>query len=545
MDERVKKIVEKMKDWWKKFDRKQKGIVLSALSVVFIMVLILVLVFNHKTYTELGTYDDTNTSAQVVELLKTNGIEYKTSIDGKTIEVDEKKLGEANLLLGSNSIEPKAYSFDNVVNGSLTTTEADKRRMKQMYSEDKMEQDLMKIDTIKSASVNFYIPENTGTLISNEQESYAAIYIETTEGFKDDTAEAIAKMAAYLLGNDTTDRISIMDTAGKLIYPKTKPNTDDEDGPMLDVTDQLAFTKQVEQIVTDAVKDVVLGTGQFENVSVSTRLVINFDEVKNTMHEYIAAEGQDQGLLSHEDYYEGASSTNDDQTAGVPGTDSNTQNGPTYVTGDDKDSTKSNEKQWSKDYLPSESITETKNAIGAIVSDKSMVSLSAYKYHIYKQEDVQTQGLLEDITWEQFKVLNQEKVKMTVDEDLKKLVAFAAGVPIDNVAITAYEEPVFYDAAEPVKTTPANIIVIVLTVLIVLLLAFVIFRTLAGEKKKQEEPMEEELAVESMLQSEPELQDIDTDQKSEMMVLIEKFVDENPESVALLLRNWLDEEWGV
>lgn len=545
MDERVKKIVEKMKDWWKKFDRKQKGIVLSALSVVFIMVLILVLVFNHKTYTELGTYDDTNTSAQVVELLKTNGIEYKTSIDGKTIEVDEKKLGEANLLLGSNSIEPKAYSFDNVVNGSLTTTEADKRRMKQMYSEDKMEQDLMKIDTIKSASVNFYIPENTGTLISNEQESYAAIYIETTEGFKDDTAEAIAKMAAYLLGNDTTDRISIMDTAGKLIYPKTKPNTDDEDGPMLDITDQLAFTKQVEQIVTDAVKDVVLGTGQFENVSVSTRLVINFDEVKNTMHEYIAAEGQEQGLLSHEDYYEGASATNDDQTAGVPGTDSNTQNGPTYVTGDDKDSTKSNEKQWSKDYLPSESITETKNAIGAIVSDKSMVSLSAYKYHIYKQEDVQTQGLLEDITWEQFKVLNQEKVKMTVDEDLKKLVAFAAGVPIDNVAITAYEEPVFYDAAEPVKTTPANIIVIVLTVLIVLLLAFVIFRTLAGEKKKQEEPMEEELAVESMLQSEPELQDIDTDQKSEMMVLIEKFVDENPESVALLLRNWLDEEWGV
>ena len=59
--------------------------------------------------------------------------------------------------------------------------------------------------------------------------------------------------------------------------------------------------------------------------------------------------------------------------------------------------------------------------------------------------------------------------------------------------------------------------------------------------------MESELSVESLLASTKEaqenLEDIGFSEKSETRVLIEKFVDENPEAVASLLRNWLNEEW--
>ena len=52
--------------------------------------------------------------------------------------------------------------------------------------------------------------------------------------------------------------------------------------------------------------------------------------------------------------------------------------------------------------------------------------------------------------------------------------------------------------------------------------------------------------METLLQSQPEieLEDISTEQASETRKLIEKFVDENPEAVANLLRNWLSEDWG-
>ena len=76
MEEKAKQILEKMKDWWKKFDRRQKGILLSAMSVVLIMVLILVLVLNHTTYEVLKECEDTYMASEIVTILEENGIPY-------------------------------------------------------------------------------------------------------------------------------------------------------------------------------------------------------------------------------------------------------------------------------------------------------------------------------------------------------------------------------------------------------------------------------------------------------------------------------------
>ena len=59
--------------------------------------------------------------------------------------------------------------------------------------------------------------------------------------------------------------------------------------------------------------------------------------------------------------------------------------------------------------------------------------------------------------------------------------------------------------------------------------------------------MSEELSLDSLLQStqdNAELEEIDSESKSEIRLLIEKFVDDNPDAVANLLRNWLTEDWG-
>ena len=56
----------------------------------------------------------------------------------------------------------------------------------------------------------------------------------------------------------------------------------------------------------------------------------------------------------------------------------------------------------------------------------------------------------------------------------------------------------------------------------------------------------EEISMEKLLQSAPEsdLGGIGVEEKSEVRKLIDKFVEENPEAVASLLRNWLTEDWG-
>ena len=122
------------------------------------------------------------------------------------------------------------------------------------------------------------------------------------------------------------------------------------------------------------------------------------------------------------------------------------------------------------------------------------------------------------------------------------LVANATGISEDKITIIAYESPIFYDKeSKPVSVQ--NILSIVMLVLILGLLAFVVLHSMRTRQAVQQE---EEVSVENMLQSTPEseLEDIDVESKSETRKMIEKFVDENPESAAALLRNWLNEDWN-
>ena len=163
------------------------------------------------------------------------------------------------------------------------------------------------------------------------------------------------------------------------------------------------------------------------------------------------------------------------------------------------------------------------------------------EYKVLKEEDAENQGLLDGITWDEYKAMNQERTKLEVDEDLVDLVAKASGISSENISFVAYEEPMYIDA-ESLPVTGTDILQIVLIVLILGLLAFVIFRSMRSEKVTVEE---EEVSVESLLQSIPEstLEEIEAETKSETRKLIEKFVDENPEAAANLLRNWLNEDW--
>jgi len=158
------------------------------------------------------------------------------------------------------------------------------------------------------------------------------------------------------------------------------------------------------------------------------------------------------------------------------------------------------------------------------------------------EEDAKNRGLLDGVSWEEYKATHSEDTKLEVDEDFYRIVANATGIPQENITILAYQRPQFIDRVG-IAVSATDILSIVLIVIILALLAFVVIRSMAGRKETEQE---EELSVENLLQSTPEqsLEDIEVETKSETRKMIEKFVDENPEAVASLLRNWLNEDWG-
>ena len=169
------------------------------------------------------------------------------------------------------------------------------------------------------------------------------------------------------------------------------------------------------------------------------------------------------------------------------------------------------------------------------------MSVAMIRYNVVREDDVKTQGLLDGITWDEYKLNNQERTKLEVDEDYFDVVAKATGINSSNIAIVAYSENLFLDSdASGISIT--DIAQIILIIIILALLAFVVLRSMRGEKQDEQE---EELSVENLLQSNPDqLESIPTEEESETAKLISKFVDENPEAAANLLRNWLNEDWG-
>ena len=534
MMEKIKAIPAKLLEWWNKFTAKQKTIIVCIAAGVLLALVTLATVLTRPQYVVLANCETTKEASTITELLDGENLAYKTSSDGLTISILKKDESTANLLLGANDIPAASYGIENVTNGGFSTTESDKQKTYKLYLEKKMEEDLMTMSQVKHADVQFSIPENDGTLIQKEEESHASIILELDGDFTQENADAVARIVATALGNETTNNIVIIDTMGNLLF-----SGEENYSISGNANSQLAVKQQAERMVQEQVRKVLLGTNEFTNVEVSSNLSLDFSSKEVTDHKYTAADGQDQGLKSHEDIYEAEASGG---TAGVPGTDSNgTDNDTTYVMPDAQNSSSSTSER-STDYLPNESITKETVPPGLIQYDQSSLSAAAINYNVIKEDDVKAQGLLDGISWEEYKAANSERTKLDVDPDLVTVVARATGIPEENIILVAYEEPMFVDS-EGGAISATDIVTIILIVVILALLAFVVLRSMAGEKKTQQE---EELSVESLLQSTPEndLEDIELDEKSETRKLIEKSVDENPEAAANLLRNWLNEDWG-
>ena len=154
---------------------------------------------------------------------------------------------------------------------------------------------------------------------------------------------------------------------------------------------------------------------------------------------------------------------------------------------------------------------------------------------------MEADGTLENLTWTQFVRANQDNVQIEVDQSIVDFISTAAR--IDDVSVIAYEVPIF-EETPPVENQVADYIPVAIIVMMIGLLGYAVYR---GTEPVEITEVEPELSVEEMLASttrvNEELEAIEMNDKSEARVQIEKFVEENPEAVAQLLRNWLNEDW--
>lgn len=528
--DRLKGVLEKIKEFWGKFNNKQRVLFISILLTIIVAIIIIAAVSSRSTRVVLRECVSASEATEVRTLLADSSI--SCTIDNNyVVRVDEKDYTEAKLVLGSNNISSDGYSLKDAVNGSLTTTAADAQKKYVAYLQSQFSKDLEKIDGVKEARVTVSFPKSDNTIFSENEDASITALLTLTHELSYEQCEAIGLLLATNVGSKNSNNVTVLDNSAHLLY---YGGTSTVGGAS---TAAQKVQQQLENALIAKAKSLILQGGYYTDIAISPNLNVSFDNVEIVEKKYSPPEGSEEGLRSHS--YEVNSTGSITDASGLAGTESNDQDTTYEIQNGDGSVSEYSLKEY--DWLQDEKITTTKPAQGTIDYTNSSVSMVATKTNILTESAARAQGLLDEMSWEEFKYANSDPTALDVDESLYGLVSTGTGIPQNRITILAYEQYLFYEEEEG-RTSPFFILQIILAALIAGLLIFIIIRSTRPVAVTETEP---ELSVEDMLATtkEQRVEDIDLQDKSETRLAIEKFVDENPESVALLLRNWLNEGW--
>ena len=531
MGELLKQLPSKIVEFWNKYTTKQKTLFISVVAAVIITLVALFWILNRVTYTTLTTFDDTAATAEAANLLKENGITYKVSDDAHTIEVAEDQISDARLLLGENGISTSVNNtdYDWLFDNSFNTTDSEKKLKAKINLQSEMEADLCTIEGVTKASVTIDLPESSSSIYSNEQNASVSIMLTTNANFNKESVDGIVQYARTSVGSNSTEDITIIDNQGNLLYSGVDSNST--------TSNVTTIKQQVEEYYNSKLWNLLVNSGAYDEVSVASNLDVNISNVAVEDIKYYTNTDDESGPVTSYYYY---LAENVDGTGGVVGTDSNGEDGITDYDLLDDALAEAMVNLHKEEYATSQTTTVTEIPVGEVDLTNSSMAVYLTKYEVYDEATMKEEGLLDEMTFAEFKAANSETKEIVNAEDKVSLLANATGLKESKIYVVERMVPIFYPEQES-KVSTQNIISIALAVLIGVLLLIVVFKSMKPDEVVETEP---ELSVEALLATTKEnqsLEDIEFSDNSASKELIEKFVDEKPDAVASLLRNWLND----
>lgn len=539
MQERLKEIPTRLMEFWKKYSSKQKTIIIAVICLVLLAIGIAAYLVSRPTYTKFQVFNELKDASAMADALDEQGITYKTSKDGLTIFVKQSDMTEAFYTMSDNNLVDTGYTWDKAFDNSMSTTESEKSQKRNLALQTEIQKSLNQYSFISDAKVFIEVPQQTYSILDEEEKTSITALVAVREDKKQelttDTSQALAGWLANTVGTDL-EHVLINDTEGNCIF----------NGAMADALGgtftggATEYCEKLRETIANNVTKMLVKLGYSDIQPGTQGIRFNMSKVETLTKRYSVAEGREYGYPTNLYTYASEGGSGDGGEPGTASNDSDTD----YVMQSGSRSSSSLKIEKYQDLLTDETIENIKNETPAILYDESSLGIVALRYRVYEEEQLEADGTLDNMTFDEFIAQNSERTQIDVSDEEIAVLSQGTGVDPARISIMAYEVPKFVEKPDTTKTI-ADYLMVILAVLIIALLIYVVIRGTAPVKVSEEEP---ELSVEQLLATTKEnqsLDDIEFSDKSETRKMIEKFVDENPEAVAQLLRNWLNDEWDM
>ena len=534
-------IKDKILEFWNKYTAKQKTIIICVACAILIAIVLLAYFMTRPVYTDVATLSG-DSATTFDKALEGAGVDYEKESDSDgntTFRVEQSEYSDAILLMGENQITDDEMTWEKALESDMTTSSDEKQTKATLALQSSIRKGLLNFEGVEDATVYINRPKDDGTIYADKEETSVSVSFKmagnkTMDG---ETAEAVAYYLANAVGSAKPDHIVLTDTKGNLLF-----NGQEDTGLGGTISSTEEYRDKLKNNFAKYVRDLLTKAG-YDDVEVSkSNIVFDMNKITELVTTYTTNEGQDQGLYGSSYEYK---STGNSGSGGIPGTESNGDVTDTMI---DASGNSSSETILNKyEYLPNKTVQNIEHEIGAVKKDESSIAVVLTRYNVIKEETLEDQGALDEMSFDEYVDANSNVTEQEVPENLPQLVAAATGIAENNIQIRVVEKPVFEAKEESsFGDNVTNYLMVILTVLIAGLLVFVIIK---GTSPVEVTEMEPELSVEDLLattrENEPNLDEIELEDKSDTLLMIEKFVDENPEAVALLLRNWINDDWGA
>ncbi|MDR1689573.1 MAG: hypothetical protein LBS21_13330 [Clostridiales bacterium] len=547
MQQRLLTFWNGVKDRWNSLTNSGKLKIVLSVSAVIIALAALIYFAVKPRMTVLLSGLEFTAGMDGTSLLEAEGIQ--SEFDKGELRVREEDASRAAKLLtdsDSTILRSEDTSFANAMNLiTMGTTEATRREIMLNQKQNELANDLRMYDGVVSAVVTLYIPPDDRFFIREEQKATCGVILNTDKEISGTIGENMARFICKGIKGLNMEDVIITNQNGETIYSgASEAELGSPEQYELERLQKADIERQVRNQVAP----------MYDTSSILLKLDINNDRLQEEMLRYEdpnPTEGQ-QGFPTTESSMQSSVTGGSPQDA--PGIDANDQVGPTYNIGEDAvASAKTKEEQVS--YVYDEIRTSRNQALGVINYGNSALSIKLIQKQEYYEEDlpqyIQENGLPETTTWRQFQNGTQEFIQLENDANLENIrTNISVGTGINNVHLIAFRQSLFFDSPVPPVNYQNYIILAILALLILLLLYGFVKKTQQDEVTEVEPELSvEDLLVSTQLEEEKEattaeqLAGIEFNQQSEALKQIENFINERPEAVAQLLRNWMNEEW--
>ena len=459
----------------------------------------------------------TPAEAQVITTkLDDLGITWRDSNDTSVIFVPESDVSRARMELAVSS-QAGSLSWSDVLGSeSITMTSQTREQMYIRLLASDIEKSIETITAVENATVILQIPKESSYFIKDEIESKASVVVSFKPGItiNDAQVSGIVNLIVNAVKDLKPENVTILDDSGIQL-------NNQEQGTSFTANSQFDLTQRVQSELQDNLTNFLEKLYGLGNVEVQPSITLDFNAQTETQKIFSPPiEGEINGMVRSATTIK-ENVVNDTGATGTPGTDSNTGEATSVV------ETTGNGSSYEK-------ASETLN----------------YEMNEIYREIVKSQGDVKSMT---IGVLLNSKALVDgtlTDEhktELVNLIAMSAGTDSANIQVLVQEFPdpmEYYDVYTGQDTAGTlfgiPILVIVIVVLVTIVAVIVVMLILRRNRKKK---LEAELEAQREAEIQADLEEIEAFQedKGSPKYHIEKFVDNNPEAAAALLRAWLND----